>query len=592
MAQFSVQQAFDLAVQHHQAGRLAEAENLYRQILLQQPAHFDALNLLGVIALQAGQLDVAADLMRRAIAVRPDYAEAHSNLGKALKGQGQLNDAIAAYRRAIALNPSLPAAHNNLGNALRDAGRLDEAIAAMRQAIVLAPNFPEAHFNLGNTLRDEGLLDEAIAELRQAIALKPDFADAHSNLVFALHYHAGFDAKTVAEEHFRWGRQHARPLSRFMQPHGNSRDPDRRLRIAYVSADFREHSVSFFLLPLFAQHDRGVNQIICYSDVRNEDAITNQLRACADEWHKTAGFTDERLADKIRQDQIDILIDLAGHTSRNRLRVFARKPAPVQVSYLGYPGTTGLAEIDYRLSDSLADPTGTTESLHAEKLWRLPVCNWCYGAPPNAPPARSSRADAPVCFGTFNNFLKASPAVMEMWAAILKAAPSSRLIIKSGGLLEPSAGRRVIEFFTSRGVQPDRLDLRGVDPDFRSHLDAYNQMDIALDTFPYHGTTTTCEALWMGVPVVTLAGPSHVSRVGVSLLSAVGLPELIAHTPQQYVQIAVALASDLPRLAELRRTLRDRMRASPLMDAPRFARDIEAAYRQLWHLWCKTAAGV
>jgi predicted O-linked N-acetylglucosamine transferase (SPINDLY family) len=351
--------------------------------------------------------------------------------------------------------------------------------------------------------------------------------------------------------------------------------------------------VSWFLLPLFRHHDHGAFEIICYSDVSRCDGMSDRLRACADGWQNIVGCADDRLADKVRQDKIDILLDLSGHTAENRLLVFARRPAPVQVSYLGYPASTGLSEMDYRLSDFLADPPGQTELLHSEKLWRLPVCNWCYGQPDDAPPVRPLPAEAggPICFGTFNNFAKASPAVMDLWAAILNATPSSRLMIKSPGLAHETLQRRIHQCFASRGVEAERLNLRGHQRDFISHLDAYNQMDIALDTFPYHGTTTTCEALWMGVPVVTLAGPAHVSRVGVSLLSNVGLPELIAQKPQQYVQIATDLARDLPRLAELRRNLRERMRVSPLMDAGRFARDVEAAYRQMWRNWCATAQG-
>jgi protein O-GlcNAc transferase len=323
------------------------------------------------------------------------------------------------------------------------------------------------------------------------------------------------------------------------------------------------------------------------------DWMTERLRACADGWQNVVGWTDERVADKIREDKIDILVDLAGHTAGNRLRVFARKPAPVQVSYLGYPGSTGLSEMDYRLTDSFADPPGKTESLHSEKLWRLPVCNWCFSGFDDSPAVGPLPAEAgSICFGTFNNFAKASPAVMDLWAAILTAMPSSRLIIKSQGLGERGVSERIHQLFESRGVQADRLEIRGHEPNPVSHLDAYNQMDIALDTFPYHGTTTTCEALWMGVPVITLAGQTHVSRVGVSLLNSVGLPELIAQSPEEYVSIAIRLAKDLPRLAELHRTLRQRMQASPLMDAPRFAGDIEAAYRQMWQNWCATVGRV
>jgi predicted O-linked N-acetylglucosamine transferase (SPINDLY family) len=577
-----------VAVEHHQAGRLAEAERIYRQVLAQQPDHAGALHLLGVLATQLGRFDEAVELMQRAIRLVPDSAEVQYNLGSALQNMGRLDEAIASFRQAIRLKPDLMPTYNNLGNALSMTERFDGAIDVFHQAIRLKPDFAEAHNNLGTALKSVGQLDESIAEFRQATQLKPDYADAHSNLVYALLFHAESDAKMIHEEHRRWSQQHAEPLAKFIRPHTNSRDPDRRLRIGYISADLRTHSVSRFLLSMFREHDQNAYEIICYSDVLKPDGITDRLRACVDGWTNITGWTDERVAEKIREDKIDILVDLAGHTAQNRLRVFARKPAPVQVSYLGYPATTGLSEMDYRLTDSLADPPGETESLHSEKLLRLPMCNWCFSEPDDAPPVGPLPADASgsICFGTFNNFAKASPAVMDLWAKILNAVPSSRLIIKSWGLGEKSVRARIHQFFASRDVQLDRLAIRGHERNIASHFAAYNQVDIALDTFPYHGTTTTCEAMWMGVPVVCMGRQTHVSRVGVSLLRTVGLPELIAQSADEYVAIAVGLAQDLPRLAELRRTLRQRMRASPLMDGPRFAREIEAVYRRIWRIWC------
>jgi protein O-GlcNAc transferase len=576
----------NLGIALRDKGHLDEAISAFRRAIALGPNYAEAHTNLGNTLKEKGQLDEAIAAHRHAIALRPTYAEAHNNLSIALREQGRLDEAITACQKAITLRPGYAEAHNNLANALKKEGQLDESIAACQEAITLKPGYAEAHNNLGNALKDEGRLDEAIAAYRQAIALNPNLAGVPSNLLFSLQYHAGYDPGAIAEEHRAWNRQYAEPLKQFIQPHMNDRDPNRPLRIGYVSADLRDHSISRFLLPLFRRHNHDAYQIVCFSDVSNEDRFTNDLRACADKWHKTVGDSDERVADKIREDRIDILVDLAGHTAGNRLLVFARKPAPVQVAYLGYPGSTGLTEMDYHLSDVFADPPGKTESLHSEKLWRLPVCNWCFDEPVDAPPVLLSRAAGPICFGTFNNFTKASDAVMDLWAAILQATPSSRLIIKSRGLGEQSVRRRISEFFQSRDIPPDRLEIRGGEPNVRSHLEVYNQVDIALDSYPYHGTTTTCEALWMGVPVVSLAGTSHVSRVGASLLNAVSLPEMVAQSTQEYVSIATSLAGDLPRLTELRRTLRDRMRASPLMDAPRFARDIEAAYRRMWQIWC------
>jgi predicted O-linked N-acetylglucosamine transferase (SPINDLY family) len=573
-----------------EAGLLSEAIDSFRRAIQLKPNFSEAHNNLGVALLGAGKADEAVASHRHAIRLRPDDARAHSNLGNALQSMGRHDEAIASYRHAIQLKPDYVEAHSNLGNALQTKGQLDEAVATCRRAVELQPAYADTHNNLGNALKSLGLIEEAIASYCEAIRLNPKLAEAHSNLVFALQYLAGSDARMIYEEHHRWNQQHAQPLGKFIKPHTNNRDPARRLRVGYVSSDLRIHPVSRFLLPLFSHLDRDAFEIICYSNFSHADAMTDRLSAHANEWHNIVGHTDQGVAEKIREDRIDILVDLSGHTAGNRLGVFARKPAPVQIAYLGYPGTTGLTEMDYRFTDPFADPPGTTELLHSEKLWRLPACNWCSSEPDDAPAVRQLRTDGPICFGTFNNIAKASPTIMELWATILAASPSSRLMIKSPGMGEQSDRRRIKEFFMSRGIQEDRLQIRGHEPDMRSHLELYNQLDIALDTFPYHGTTTTCEALWMGVPVITLAGQTHVSRVGVSLLSNVGLPELIAQSAEEYVSIAIGMAGNLPRLAELRQTLRSRMQASPLMDAPRFARNVEAAYREMWRNWCAEGA--
>ena len=405
----TVEQAFELAVQHHKLGRLAEAETLYRQILAAEPRHAYALHLLGVIAHQVGKNDVAVDLItqaialqplipsfhsnlgeayraadqldeaitayHQAIALKPNFAEGHSNLGNALRDQGQLSEAIAAFHEAIALEPDYAEAHYNLGNALQDKGQLDEAIAAFRQAIALKPNLPEAHGNLGNALKEKGRLDEAIGAFRQAIAFKSNDPDIHSNLLRAVHCHPSFAALAIAGEHRRWNQQHAEPLREFIQPHHNDRSPERRLRIGYVSPDFCVHAVGWNMLPLFARHDHGHFEIFCYAQIARPDALTERFQTSADHWRSTVGLTDEEFAAQIREDHIDILVDLALHTARNRLPVFARKPAPVQLTFAGYPGSTGLRTIDYRLSDPYLDPPDVDESIYSEQTVRLPTAS-------------------------------------------------------------------------------------------------------------------------------------------------------------------------------------------------------------------------
>ncbi|MGD0140956.1 MAG: tetratricopeptide repeat protein [Tepidisphaeraceae bacterium] len=614
----TLQQQFESGVSHHQAGRFAEAERIYRQVLVQQPDHADALHLLGVLAVQAGRLDAAVDFIRRAIAIcstnaiyysnlgnalkdkkqldqaiasyrqairlKPDYAEAHNNLGIALRNKGQFDEAITAYREAIRLKPDLAGAHYNMGVAFRRMGQLDAAIAAYRQAIRLKPNYAKAHNNLGIVLLDAGQPDEAIAAYRQTIRLRPDFAEAHGNLLLALNYQPDFDAQAVLAEHRQWSDRFASPLAGEMTAHANERSPERRLRIGYVSADLRRHSVGYFFLPLLEHHDRRNFEIFCYANVQPPDDFTVRMKRCCDVWRNIVGVADPDVARLIRSDAIDILVDLSGHTDGNCLRVFARKPAPIQATYLGYANTTGMTAIDYRLTDALADPPGMTDELNVEKLWRLPTCAWCYD-PLEEPPDIQRRPKGPITFGSFNAMAKINRRMVAIWAELLKRVAGSRLLLKSAGAGEASSRKRLTGQFAECGISGDRIEMRGTIADSREHLQVYGQLDVALDTFPYHGTTTTCQALWMGVPVVSLAGRTHVSRVGVSLLTQAGLPDLIAQTPEDYVAIASALAANRPRLDALRAGLRGQLRSSPLADGRRFAAEVEAAYRQMWRNW-------
>jgi predicted O-linked N-acetylglucosamine transferase (SPINDLY family) len=389
----------------------------------------------------------------------------------------------------------------------------------------------------------------------------------------------------IYEEHRRWNQQHAEPLKKLIQPHTNNRDPDRRLRVGYVSPDFREHIVGQNLLPLLREHDHQQMEIFCYANLVRADALTEQFRRYADVWRSIAGLSDSQAVDLVRHDRIDILVDLTLHMGNSRLVIFAYKPAPVQVTYLGYCGSTGMEAMDYRLSDPYLDPSDSDLSVYSERTIRLPETYWCYGVAgptpdPSPPPAATTGY---LTFGCLNNSIKLSPPARDLWAEILRGVPRSRLIVHS----HPGAHLDAVrERFAGKGISTDRLEFpsRQAWPEY---VRTYGRIDIALDPFPWGGGITTCDALWMGVPVVSLVGRTAVGRGGASILSNVGVPELIARTPEQYVQIATDLAKDLPRLAELRRTLRGRMQASPLMDAPRFARNVEAAYRQMWRNWCE-----
>ncbi len=567
--------------------QLDQAVAAYRKAIQLKPDSAETHNNLGHVLKKQGQLDQALVAFRKAIQLKPDYAEAHNSLGEVFRDQNLTDRAIEAYRSAIRLKLDYAEAYGNLGTALADQGQLDEAISTFRTAIQLKPDYAEAYNNLGNALKHQGLLEQAISAFNTAIQFKPDLERIFSNLFFTRCYQPEYDAAAVAEEARQWNERFAAPLKPLIQPHLNDRSPERRLRIGYVSADFRLHVVARFLQPLLAAHDHQNFEIFAYAQVPTPDAVTHQLQAHVDCWRSIVGVSDEQVVEMIRRDSIDILVDLGGHTANNRLWFFARKPAPVQVTYLGFPLTTGLEAIDYRLTDAFADPPGQTESYHSEKLIRLPATAWCYH--PGSSPAPTERQAGPITFGSFNSFAKVTEPMLQRWAEILLAVPESRLLLKAAGLGSETVRERVRKILSESGIVPERLELLYPEATHAAHIAHYRKMDIALDTFPYHGTTTTCEALWEGVPVVSLAGKSHVSRVGVSLLSNVGLPDLVAHSVEEYRQIAVNLANDLPRLANLRSTLRQRMEASPLMDAPRFTRHIEAAYRQMWRTWCEQA---
>ena len=472
-----------------------------------------------------------------------------------------------------------------------DRGRPAEAEAAYRRAIELKPDYAEAHINLGNALKDQGRLAEAEAMYRRAIDLKPDFAKAHSALLLLLNYRPATDPSALYRAHREWRDRYARHLERPARPYDNTRDPERRLRVGYVSPDFRTHSVSFFFEPLLAAHDRAAVELFCYAEVKHPDDTTSRLKTLADYWRSTLGLTDDGVGDLGRADGMDVLVDLAGHTGDNRLLVFARKPAPVQVTWLGYPSTTGLSTIDCRLTDAIADPEEGSGACHSETLVRLPGGFLCYKAPEVAPevsplPARTTGF---VTFGSFNNSSKVTPEVVAVWARIMRRIPGSHLLLKSRQFADATTRQRYVKLFVGYGIDAPRIRLLPNAPSLEKHLGTYSRVDIALDTFPYNGTTTTCEALWMGVPVITLRGDRHAGRVGASLLARVGLAELIAENEEAYVETAVSLAGDRGRLEALRTGLRARMSASPLCDPAGFARQVEAAYREMWKQWCRKA---
>jgi predicted O-linked N-acetylglucosamine transferase (SPINDLY family) len=579
MSEISIQEMFQQAAGLQRAGRLADAETLCRQILQRDPERAEVLHLLGILAMQSARPVEAVELIRRATFANPSAANYHCNLGVVLANLGQIDAAVAAYRKAIALQPNMAEAHNNLASALRQLEELDESIAECEAALVLRPEYLEAHNNLGNALKDMGRIDDAIAAYRRGLAIDPRDAAIHSNIIFAQLFLGHLSDSDLQREPEIWNQQHARPLGTQIHPSGNDRSPNRRLRIGYVSADFREHSCAYYLAPLLANHDHAQFEIFCYAQVPVPDALTRRFEKYADHWCNTTNLADEELAEQIRADQIDILVDLMLHTASNRLLVFARKPAPVQVSWLGYPGSSGVETIEWRISDSYMDPSSQ------KGVIQLPDCIWCNSPPENQPEVGELPAlkNGYVTFGCQNNFCKVSDRTLELWAGAMLAVENSRLLL----VAPPGAARRhVLEVLARRGVDSGRVAFFSR-VSLLEYFRQYNQIDIGLDTIPYNGHATTFDALSMGVPVVTRVGATLVGRAGWSQLNNLGKTQWAARSDEEFAPIAAGLAGDLPRLGRLRRELRGQLRASPLCDGPKFARNMENGFRQMWRHWCE-----
>jgi predicted O-linked N-acetylglucosamine transferase (SPINDLY family) len=621
------QPALTRAAAHFGAGQLDQAEAIYRAIVAAAPGHAVAHANLGSVLHAEGRYEAAIAALTAALQLEPVSAPMQRNLascicdwGAHLQGQGRLDDAIALYRKALAFDGALVGAHNNLGVALLEQTRIDEAIACFRAALTLDPNNAELHFNLGAALRDAGALDNAIPCWRAALALDPTHADAglnlgtallhqgelaaalehyrasvalapdrpgaHSNLLLALAYDPTQSAAALREAACRYGMT----LGGAPSAPARDRDPERRLRLGYVSADFRLHPVGWFIQAPLAFRDRARFELFCYANQTETDRLTEQLRDQTDHWRNIKTLTDDQFADQVATDRIDILIELGGHSAHNRLPALAGRLAPVQASWIGFPMTTGVATVDYLIADAHLAPPGS-EPEFTETILRLPDVAWCYTAPSFAPAVAPlpARAAAGVMFGSFNNPAKLNPAVLADWAAILDRVPGSRLLIKYRHLGGRGAAAHLRAAAATAGIAMDRLLIEDASPHPEA-LAAYARVDIALDPFPFNGGTTSCEALWMGVPVVTFAGATLAGRMGASLVAAAGLPELVARDRAGMIEIAVALAGDLDRLATLRAALRARMASSPLCDGPRFMAGFEAALRRVWRLHCASGS--
>jgi protein O-GlcNAc transferase len=562
-------------------GQLDEAVASYRRAVALKPDYADAYYNLGNVLRDLGQLDDAVASYRRALDMKPDFVDAHNNLGASLKELGQFVDAAASFRRIIKLKPDFAEAYNNLGAVLKELGQLDDAVACHRRALEINPDFAEAHSLMGVLLKDIGQIDEAVASFRRALEIKPDFAETYGCLLFTLNYSARYTSSYCLDEARQYGRLVSDKVDARFTTWLCEAAPE-RLRVGFVSGDLRSHPVGYFLESLVAHIDPARIELIAYPTDSKTDALTARIKPYFAAWKPLFGLGDATAARLIHADGVHILIDLSGHNQYNRLPIFAWKPAPVQISWLGYFATTGVSEIDYLLADSVGVPEAHREHF-TETVWYLPDTRLCFSPPvidlPVAPlPAQKN---GHITFGCFQNMSKVEDSVLSAWASILTALPDTRLRWQCHQLKNPVVVKELMSRLQQHGIDPARVTLLG-SVARKEYLAAHSEVDMILDTFPYPGGTTTCEALWMGVPTLTLAGDTLLSRQGASLLTAAGLRDWIATSREDYINRAVAFASDLPRLDALRAGLREQVLASPLFDAPRFARNFVDA---LWGMW-------
>jgi protein O-GlcNAc transferase len=609
-------------LRHYNSCNLPEAERFFLKALAHQPDNAEVLYLLGIICGQLGNYDTAIHHLKKSLQIdagnadayfalgltlqkkgltdeaiacllesvrlHPDNAEALSTLGSALKANGADDEAIVFYYNAIRIDPRHVRAHLGLATSLVEKWRLDEAIDVCNAILRMNGHEVTAYYALGNIFMARGKLDEAEQCFRRALQIKSDAFKPYQALLMLMSYSPKYNAQTIFSEHVRLAEQFETPLHPKITFYTNDLTVNRRLKIGYVSPDFKTHSVASFIEPVLISHNRDLFEIFCYSDVSAPDEVTCRIKGYSNQWRTIAGVSDEKVAKLIQKEKIDILVDLAGHTGGiNRILVFARKPAPVQINWIGYPATTGLSAMDYKIVDGYTDPPGMTDQYYTEKLLRLPEIFLCYLPYKDSPdvgilPALQS---GHITFGSFNNFVKIVPEVITLWSKILTMVPNSRLIMKSLSFFDKTTRSYARNLFINKGIETERIDLLQPVPSIKDHLKLYNQIDIGLDTFPYNGTTTTCEAMWMGVPVVSLAGDTHASRVGISLLSNIGLKNLIGNTYEDYAGIAVDLAYDMKELRSLRERLREMMAQSPLTDARQFTANLENCYRKIWEDW-------
>lgn len=567
-------------------GRNEEAIISFETALKLDPKHLDARNNLAATLRSAGRFSDSLEEFEAIAKIQPLNAKMQLNYAYTLKEVGRLEDALNAVDEHISEKPTSAHAFFMRGLVLRDLGRPDEAVESFRKSLSFDPDRPDVLSTLGYALQERGELDEALDVLNRSISMQAD-PQTHSNVMMVMCYHPSVSPQQHYEAHRAFARAHEDPVKPHWKPHANIRDPNRKLRVGYFSPDLRGHVVSYFSIPIFENHEHENFEIFAYSNHFHSDATTLIQRAKFDHWRETVGMNVDAIAEMIRADKIDILVELAGHTALNGLPVLARKPAPIQINAIGFPSTTGLTAVDYRITDKLCDPPGIAEAHNSETLLYMPDCFWCYEPPIEQLDVGPLPAEKNgyVTFISVNNFTKVTNQVLQRWAQIVAKAPNSRIILQTSGLSSEFVQNRVREIFKREGVAESRIDMRKPTP-MLQYLKLLEASDIMLDPFPFNGGTTTCHGLWMGLPVISLAGVMHAGRMGLSMLNCIGLPELCAANEERYVEIAVGLANDLPRLRELRAGMRDRLKSSPLLDGRKYVRNLEAAYRRIWQTWC------
>lgn len=578
------------ARQLFELGKHEQARASLARALQQTPGHPDLSNAMSLVLLGMSQLELALYHAERAVQGRPKEAGYLTNLGNALSQLGRIAKALDAYTRAVAIDPASVAARLGMSHMLRMSNRFTESLEQLHEALKVAPQDQDVLSSIAFLLVKMGRADEAAAAAERALLLHPNDHACASAAAHALNYAVSGNGSNVRLAHERFGALLARMYPRRWGSFSNSPTPDRRLRIGLLSHDFYRHPISYFIEPLLRHHDRSAFEIICYFTGPYGDDITARLKPLADGWRHLPVTLYSKIADEIHKDGVDILIELAGMVANNNLPVLAMQPAPIQVDYMGYPSTVGLATIGHRIVDGITDPPGT-ESHSSERLSRIDPSFLCYQAPFDAPEVGvrtrgELTASWDFTFGSFNSLPKINQPVISAWARILQAVPRSGLLLKALEFDDPYLVKDVAARFEAAGVAQGRVRMLGLKAGYVDHLELYRQVDIALDPFPYNGTTTTCEALWMGVPVVTVTGDRHVARVSTMILQNLGASELIASDTEGYCRVATSLAADSARLAEYRRTLRDRMAASVLCDGPAYARRMEGALRNIWQEWC------